>query len=90
MTTTFIDVARYQHAARELERFARLRLFDATNDDAIAQARTLLRLTVGVRRKLDKWPDRIPVAPLTNSRSTASTRHAVTSDHPRPTEQQGV
>jgi len=50
------DLGRYQHAARELERFARLRLYEATADEAIANARALLRLCVGVRRKLERWP----------------------------------
>lgn len=79
----FLDVTRYQHAARELERFARLRLFEATDSDTEARARTLLRLTVGVRRKLDQWPARVPAANISNSRPTAPLRHTVASSAPR-------
>ena len=81
----FLDVTRYQHAARELERFARLRLFEATDSDTEAKARTLLRLTVGVRRKLDKWPARVPVASLSTTRPTAPIRQPVASSAPRST-----
>ena len=50
-----MELERYRHAARELERFARVRLAEAVDAGSIDQAKTLLRLTVGVRRKLDRW-----------------------------------
>lgn len=69
-----VDVTRYQHAAREIERFARLRLYDATDADTEAEARTLLRLAVGVRRKLDKWPPRAAAVPRNPSRPSTHPR----------------
>lgn len=58
------DIGRYLHAARELERFARLRVYEATDPDVIRKARTLLRLCVGVKRQLENWSPR--AAALTN------------------------
>jgi len=80
-----VDVTRYQHAARELERFARLRLYEATDKDTEANARTLLRLTIGVRRKLEKWPSRVAAPSITHSRPTAPLRHTLASSAPRST-----
>ena len=69
-----VDVTRYQHAAREIERFARLRLYDETNAATAAEARPLLRLAVGVRRKLDKWPPRAAAVTVPHSRPAAHPR----------------
>ena len=69
-----VDVTRYQHAAREIERFARLRLYDAADADTEAEARTLLRLAVGVRRKLDKWPPRAAAVSAKPSRLSTHPR----------------
>ncbi len=80
-----VDVTRYQHAAREIERFARLRLYDAGDATTEAEARTLLRLAVGVRRKLDKWPPRAAAVPGKPSRPFAPLRPTVASSAPRAT-----
>ena len=85
-----MDVDRYLHAARETERFARLRVYEATEREALAQARGLLRLAIGLRRKLEKWaapapPDHQPpharrrVSPRPSDRA---------SDHARPRAEQ--
>ena len=58
------DLDRYLHAARELERFATLRVYEATDPDVIRKARPLLRLCVGVKRQLLNWSPR--AAALTN------------------------
>lgn len=50
-----VDVERYQHAARELERFARLRVYESVDPQRLAHARKMLRLAVGLRRLLDLW-----------------------------------
>ena len=42
-----------RHAVRVIERFVYRELADATEPGAIEGARTLQRLTVGLRRKLD-------------------------------------
>lgn len=47
--------ARYQHAARELERFARLRVYETTEPARLALAKTMLRLAIGLRRVVDQW-----------------------------------
>jgi hypothetical protein len=46
-------VQRATHAVRELERFAYRLVSEAVETDAVVQAQTILRLTVGLRRKLD-------------------------------------
>ncbi len=69
-----MDLGRYQHAARELERFARLRLYEATAEQDVAEARTLLRLTVGVRRKLERWAVPVPPKTADHSRRRAPAR----------------
>jgi len=74
-----VDVTRYQHAAREIERFARLRLYDAADATTEAEARTLLRLAVGVRRKLDKWPPRAAAVPGQPSRPATLSRRLASS-----------
>lgn len=48
--------ARYQHAARELERFARLRLYDSVDPKRIDHAKRMVRLAIGLRRLVDQWP----------------------------------
>lgn len=53
------DVQRYQHAARELERFARLRVYESDEPQRLQHARKLLRLAVGLRRLIDQWPPRM-------------------------------
>jgi hypothetical protein len=50
------DVARYQHAAREIERFAHMRVYESTTPRRLICARKLLRLAVGMRRLIDQWP----------------------------------
>ena len=70
------NVERYQHAARELERFARLAVYEATADEAVANARALLRLCVGVRRKLERWPASASAVILKDSRRREITRQA--------------
>jgi hypothetical protein len=50
------DVARYQHASRELERFARLLVYESTEPARVALAKKMLRLAVGLRRVVDQWP----------------------------------
>ncbi len=52
-------IARYRHAARELERFSRLCVIESVEGTADeVEAKTLLRLSVGIRRRLDQWPPR--------------------------------
>lgn len=50
-------VAMARHQVRELERFAYRVLGDATSEDKVHEARTILRLSVGLRRKLDLWKE---------------------------------
>ncbi len=46
-----MSVARYH--VRELERFAYRAVADADDEESVREARVLLRLSVGLRRKLD-------------------------------------
>lgn len=55
-TRTPPDVKRYQHAAREIERFAVMRVYDSADPSQVALARKMLRLAVGLRRVIDQWP----------------------------------
>jgi hypothetical protein len=50
-----VSVARYH--VRELERFAYRAVADAVGDDIVQEARVILRLSVGLRRKLDLWKE---------------------------------
>jgi len=70
-------LSRMTHAARELERFARVQLLEATEDRRIRDSRVLLRLAKGVRRKLEREQllARPPVSPE-RSRRSATTRAA--------------
>jgi len=47
--------AQARHAIREVERFAYRIVSDASDEVSIEEARSILRLAVGLRRKLDQW-----------------------------------
>lgn len=49
------SAARAREAVREVERFAYRILSDAETDGRVLEARSILRLAVGLRRKLDLW-----------------------------------
>ncbi|HXH05853.1 MAG TPA: hypothetical protein VNI83_04610 [Vicinamibacterales bacterium] len=57
---------RYGQAAREIERYARLRLYEATGEAERHWAQALLRNAIGVRKALERWPmseTSIPASP---------------------------
>lgn len=51
------DVQRYQHAARELERFARLQVYLSVQPQRTEMAKRMLRLSVGLRRLIDQYAE---------------------------------
>jgi hypothetical protein len=67
-------IERYRHAAREIERFARMRCYEATDPEVVRSAVALLRLAIGVRRNLEKWPDRRTPAEQQDSRRSLTHR----------------
>ena len=72
--------SRMAHAARELERYARMQVLEADTDERVKDTRTLLRLTKGVRRKLDRELSLLARVPAHKKqpRRAATTRTAVT------------
>jgi len=51
---------RARSGIREVERFAYRAVSDADNETDLVEAQTLMRLTVGLRRKLDAWDGDVP------------------------------
>jgi len=60
-TTVRVDLAtrlaRARTSIREVERFAYRIVSDATEEKRIEEAKSILRLTIGLRRKLDSWKE---------------------------------
>jgi len=48
-------VARARSGIREVERFAYRAVSEADNEKSLVDAQTLMRLVIGLRRKLDSW-----------------------------------
>ena len=74
-------IARYLHASSEIERYARGQLYEATDPVVVKELKSLLRLSVGVRRyfqyQVEQRPSPESAASLTDSRRRARPRRVV-------------